>query len=193
MINQKKISQALATAMLSLAFEDQAYEALYTDLNLIKKFNINDETLVNFLKNPWIDKPEKINDVMQLKELFNYDKTVNLLAIMVQANVSYMLNKTISFLIRLLEEQLGIVELKIYSTFNLDDLQTKQIEEAIRNNKDLLPTNFKEFKTIKEVDESLIGGIKVIINSKVIDNSLIQKLRSAKEANKLHQNMKLKE
>ena len=52
MINQKKISQALATAMLSLAFEDQAYEALYTDLNLIKKFNINDETLVNFLKNP---------------------------------------------------------------------------------------------------------------------------------------------
>ena len=130
---------------------------------------------------------------MQLKELFNYDKTVNLLAIMVQANVSYMLNKTISFLIRLLEEQLGIVELKIYSTFNLDDLQTKQIEEAIRNNKDLLPTNFKEFKTIKEVDESLIGGIKVIINSKVIDNSLIQKLRSAKEANKLHQNMKLKE
>ena len=193
MINQKKISQALATAMLSLAFEDQAYEALYTDLNLIKKFNINDETLVNFLKNPWIDKPEKINDIMQLKELFNYDKTVNLLAIMVQANVSYMLNKTISFLIRLLEEQLGIVELKIYSTFNLDDLQTKQIEEAIRNNKDLLPTNFKEFKTIKEVDESLIGGIKVIINSKVIDNSLIQKLRSAKEANKLHQNTKLKE
>ena len=129
---------------------------------------------------------------MNLK-LFSYDKTVNLLAIMIQANVSYMLNKTINFLIKLLEEQLGIVELKIYSTFTLDDLQTKQIEEAIRNNKDLLPTNFKEFKTIKELDESLIGGIKVIINSKVIDNSLIQKLRSTKEANKLYQNMKLKE
>ena len=69
----------------------------------------------------------------------------------------------------------------------------EQIEEAIRNNKDLLPTNFKEFKIIKELDESLIGGIKVIINSKVIDNSLIQKLRSTKEANKLYQNMKLKE
>ncbi|MBR4485776.1 hypothetical protein IKS57_00115 [bacterium] len=52
MINQKKVSQALATAMLSLALEDQAYEALYTDLCLIRKFNITDETLINFLKNP---------------------------------------------------------------------------------------------------------------------------------------------
>ncbi|MBO6021474.1 F0F1 ATP synthase subunit delta [bacterium] len=130
---------------------------------------------------------------MQLKNVFNYDKTVNLLAIMIKANISYMLNKTFSFLLKLLEERLGIVELKIYSTFVLSDLQTKQIEDAIKNNKDLLPNNFKEFKTTKEIDVSLIGGIKVIINSKVIDNSLIQKLRSTKEANKIYQNTKAKE
>ncbi|MBO6042018.1 F0F1 ATP synthase subunit delta [bacterium] len=130
---------------------------------------------------------------MQLKNVFNYDKTVNLLAIMIKANISYMLNKTFSFLLKLLEERLGIVELKIYSTFVLTDLQTKQIEDAIKNNKDLLPNNFKEFKTTKEIDVSLIGGIKVIINSKVIDNSLIQKLRSTKEANKIYQNTKAKE
>ncbi|MBO6095178.1 F0F1 ATP synthase subunit delta [bacterium] len=130
---------------------------------------------------------------MQLKNVFNYDKTVNLLAIMIKANISYMLNKTFSFLLKLLEERLGIVELKIYSTFVLTDLQAKQIEDAIKNNKDLLPNNFKEFKTTKEIDVSLIGGIKVIINSKVIDNSLIQKLRSTKEANKIYQNTKAKE
>lgn len=130
---------------------------------------------------------------MQLKNVFNYDKTVNLLAIMIKANVSYMLNKILSFLLKLLEERLGIVELKIYSTFELSDLQIEQIEDAIKNNKDLLPNNFKEFKTTKEIDASLIGGIKVIINSKVIDNSLIQKLRSAKEANKIYQNTKVKE
>ena len=112
---------------------------------------------------------------------------------MIKANISYMLNKTFSFLLKLLEERLGIVELKVHSTFELSDLQTKQIEDAIKNNKDLLPNNFKEFKTTKEIDPSLIGGIKVIINSKVIDNSLIQKLRSAKEANKIYQNTKAKE
>ena len=193
MINEKKVSQALAVAMSSMAFEDQADEALYEDLCLIKSFNNTNNDLINFLKNPWINKAQKIDDVMELKNVFNYDKTVNLLAIMIKANISYMLNKTFSFLLKLLEERLGIVELKIYSTFLLTDLQTKQIEDAIKNNKDLLPNNFKEFKTTKEIDPSLIGGIKVIINSKVIDNSLIQKLRSAKEANKIYQNTKAKE
>lgn len=193
MINEKKVSQALAVAMSSLVFEDHADEALYEDLCLIKSFNNTNNDLINFLKNPWINKAQKIDDVMQLKNVFNYDKTVNLLAIMIKANISYMLNKTFSFLLKLLEERLGIVELKIYSTFVLTDLQTKQIEDAIKNNKDLLPNNFKEFKTTKEIDVSLIGGIKVIINSKVIDNSLIQKLRSTKEANKIYQNTKAKE
>lgn len=193
MINEKKVSQALAVAMSSLAFEDHKDEALYEDLCLIKSFNNTNNDLINFLKNPWINKAQKIDDVMQLKTVFNYDKTVNLLAIMIKANISYMLNKTFSFLLKLLEERLGIVELKVYSTFALTDLQTKQIEDAIKNNKDLLPNNFKEFKTTKEIDASLIGGIKVIINSKVIDNSLIQKLRSAKEANKIYQNTKAKE
>ncbi|MBQ5543999.1 MAG: ATP synthase F1 subunit delta [Mycoplasmataceae bacterium] len=193
MINEKKVSQALATAMSSMAFEDQADEALYEDLCLIKAFNNTNNDLINFLKNPWINKVQKIDDVMQLKNVFNYDKTVNLLAIMIKANVSYMLNKILSFLLKLLEERLGIVELKIYSTFVLSDLQIKQIEDAIKNNKDLLPNNFKEFKTTNEIDLSLIGGIKVVINSKVIDNSLIQKLRSTKEANKIYQNTKAKE
>lgn len=193
MINEKKVSQALAVAMSSMAFEDQADEALYEDLCLIKAFNNTNNDLINFLKNPWINKAQKIDDVMQLKNVFHYDKTVNLLAIMIKANISYMLNKTFSFLLKLLEERLGIVELKVHSTFELSDLQTKQIEDAIKNNKDLLPNNFKEFKTTKEIDPSLIGGIKVIINSKVIDNSLIQKLRSAKEANKIYQNTKAKE
>lgn len=193
MINEKKVSQALAVAMSSLAFEDHADEALYEDLCLIKSFNNTNNDLINFLKSPWINKAQKIDDVMQLKNVFNYDKTVNLLAIMIKANISYMLNKTFSFLLKLLEERLGIVELKVHSTFELSDLQTKQIEDAIKNNKDLLPNNFKEFKTTKEIDPSLIGGIKVIINSKVIDNSLIQKLRSAKEANKIYQNTKAKE
>ena len=193
MINEKKVSQALAVAMSSMAFEDHADEALYEDLCLIKTYNNTNNDLINFLKNPWINKAQKIDDVMQLKNVFNYDKTVNLLAIMIKANISYMLNKTFSFLLKLLEERLGIVELKVHSTFELSDLQTKQIEDAIKNNKDLLPNNFKEFKITKEIDASLIGGIKVIINSKVIDNSLIQKLRSAKEANKIYQNTKAKE
>ena len=72
---------------------------------------------------------------MQIKNVFHYDKTVNLLAIMIKANISYMLNKTFSFLLKLLEERLGIVELNVHSTFELSDLQTKQIEDAIKNKK----------------------------------------------------------
>ena len=177
MVNEKKVSEALASAMISLAHDDHQVPLLYQDVSWIKQFNDNDHCLIDFLVNPWIEKSQKIKDIMQLKSCFNYDKTVNWLAIMVQGNVAYFFDKSLNFLLRALEEELGIVSLKIYSAFPLTQAQVTKITTAIKNNPQLLPSNFKELRSQCVVDSNLIGGIKVEINSKVIDNTIFEKLR----------------
>ena len=96
---------------------------------------------------------------------------------MVQGNVAYFFDKSLNFLLKALEEELGIVSLKIYSAFPLTPSQVTKITSAIKNNPQLLPSNFKELRSQCVVDPNLIGGIKVEINSKVIDNTIFEKLR----------------
>ncbi|MBQ3621573.1 hypothetical protein II941_02035 [bacterium] len=52
MVNEKKVSEALASAMISLAHDDHQIPLLYQDVSWLKQFNENDHCLVDFLVNP---------------------------------------------------------------------------------------------------------------------------------------------
>ena len=72
----------------------------------------------------------------------------------------------------LYNDALGIVEGVVYATSPLDDAQIKAIEAAISK---------KEEKTVlltSTIDESLIGGIKVVIKDHVYDGSIKNKIAS---------------
>lgn len=183
MVTAKRAIESMSLAMLSLAQEDDRCQELYDDLQNINSFDGVDKTLINFLKNPWILKSKKIEEILSLKKCFNYDKTTNLIAMVVKTNIVYLFSKIINTTLKLLEEVLGIVTLKIYGAFSLNNQQINQIKNAIINSKNLLPKNFKSLKTEFILDSNLIGGIKVSINSMVIDNSMIVKLNSTRSIN----------
>jgi F-type H+-transporting ATPase subunit delta len=77
--------------------------------------------------------------------------------------------------IGLCNKKLGIEEGLVYTPYALSDEQLKDVEKAMSE---------KENKTIvlrQIIDESLIGGIKVQINTRVYDDSIknkVEKLRS---------------
>lgn len=185
-----QVSESISSAIIALANDDKQTYNLYQDLSLLKKFYARNNELLNFLNNPWIEKEEKINDIMSLKNDFSYDKTVNFLAFIAKSNAVSYFSKIIDLTIKELEEELGIVHLKIYSAFDLNDAQIKQIEDAIKKQDGLLPDNFTNLITEFAIDKEMIGGIKISINSKVIDNSLLQKIKQAKIASKTVKNIK---
>lgn len=183
MFNEKEAVQSVSLAMLNLAIDDLKLEELYNDLCNLKDFDKKDYALKNFLKNPWISKNYKIESILKLNKCFNYDKTSNLIALLVQRNSTYLLDKIILETIKLLKEKLGFVTLKIYAAFELNKEQISQIENSVLNSPNLLPSNFKKIDTNFIVDKLLIGGIKIQINSKVIDNSFLEKIRKTKYSN----------
>ncbi len=190
MMNEKKVSQAVASAITSLAVEENKINELYQDLINLQIFNKENQILIDYLKNPWILKADKIKNVMSLSGSFQFDKTVNLLAILIKGNIVHLFSKVTKNTLINLEELLGIINLKIYSAFILNDEQINQIANAIKNTKSILPSNFTKLNTQLVVDESIIGGIKVEINSKVIDNTLIEKIKQAQQANILRKQNK---
>lgn len=184
MVNEKQAVQSLSSAIISLANDDNKLNELYSDLLNIREFNKNDSTFNKFLSDPWIIKSDKIDDILKIDGCFEYKKTKNFLALIIQSNTVYLIDKVISSTIKLLQEELGIVTLKIFAAFPLNNEQIDQIKNAIILNKKLLPNNFKKLITEFIVDKNLIGGIKISINSKVIDNSLIGKIQQTKKVNK---------
>ena len=72
-------------------------------------------------------------------------------------------------------EYRNIFEGTIYSVERLNEKQIKEIEESIA-----LKLN-KKVELSNVLDSSLIGGIKIVVNDTVFDNSIVNRLQSLKQ------------
>ena len=166
----ESIASSYGLALFELATEENNLQGYKADLEFIQE--ALDASHLKFFNQKMISQEER---VALLEKCFKENvqpMVLNFLKLLVVKGRMTNLFEIIKEFIALYNEALGIKEGIVYSTMPLSDDQMKDIATAVSK---------KEGKTIlltSKIDESLIGGIKVVIADHVYDGSIKNKITS---------------
>jgi F-type H+-transporting ATPase subunit delta len=162
------IANRYVTALLDSAKSKEDNKMFEKGLKEISNLFTSDKNFKNVLLNPRIASQEKLDII---KEIFpEYTKSevfVNFLKLLIEA-------KRIDMLVNISDEYSKItsslnkeLNMKIVTAMKIDD---EQINEITKKYKELYKADTVKYEV--EIDESILGGIKVIIGNKIYDSSI---------------------
>ena len=161
-----------AIALLSLAKEENKVKQYKNEIKMLKHAFLENEGIMHLLSsyNITISEKEEIIDSFYRA----VPNIANFIKVIVRNKRSKEIIKIFDEFILECNEELGIKEGIVYSVDILDDTQVEQIEQALAKklNVSVELTNL--------VDTRLIGGVKVVIEDKVYDGSIKNKLDGLK-------------
>jgi F-type H+-transporting ATPase subunit delta len=169
------VAERYAESLFALACEEDAISSYLDDMKLVDEVLESDPKIVQFFSHVLIsdeDKCKLLDDSFS-SSINKY--VLNFLKLLVKKRRIRYIRDIVKSFIGLCNKKLGIEEGLVYTPYALSDEQLKDVEKAMSE---------KENKTIMQrqmIDESLIGGIKVQINTRVYDDSIknkVEKLRS---------------
>ncbi|WP_423363661.1 ATP synthase F1 subunit delta [Mycoplasma sp. P36-A1] len=164
------VSVAYANAMFDLALEDNKQDIVLEQMSSINEIISSNKDLVKILESKNLS---KINKKEMIENIFSniLDKDVlNFLKLLVdKSRVRYIVDITKAYKNAYLKHY-KIHEAIIYSTKELNQTQLEEIKDALENKYN------QKYVAINRIDETLLAGIKVVINDLVIDGSIANKL-----------------
>lgn len=170
-----KAAKRYANAFLGLALEKDILEKSREDMLLIKNTIDGSSDLQLFLKNPIIKKDQKKKAVKTIFEGKIQDVTFEFYNLLARKDRENLLEEISTKFIELYNQHQGIIKVGVTSAKKLDDSQLKELEKNIEES-----TGKKvEFET--DVEEELIGGLKIRIEDTVVDGSVKFKLSQLKD------------
>ena len=124
-----------------------------------------------FFNTPVISGPEKKQVIKQVFAGRISQETYNFLLVLIDKRRTASFNKIINEYKKLVDQNLGISLGTVFSVEPLTDIQLSSFEEKTGK---LLKKNVK---LINNIDASLLGGVKIFIEGKVIDASIRRQLQ----------------
>lgn len=170
------LASRYASALLSLALEENKNEAYRNYLKVILESIRDDDSLVRLLSSSNISKEDKKKII---DKVFISSPSIHInsfIKVIIDNSRGAYLKKIIEEFITLSNAKDGIMEGYIYSTKALSKNEINRIEKAISSRLN------KEIYLIPKIDENLIGGFKVVINDYVFDASIKNKLEGLKSS-----------
>ena len=164
-----EIAQNYASALLSLAVDDNKVILYQEEVKELRKIIRDNPDFLLLIESRFLSVKEREENAEKLLSNFSTD-VVNFIKIIIKHNrVNYLVDILDAFN-SLCNENRDIVEGLIYSAFPLEEATLlkikKKISEIENHEVDLIP----------RIDPSLIGGVKVVINSHVYDGSIKNQL-----------------
>lgn len=170
-----KAAKRYANAFLGLAIEEDILEKTKEDMLLIKNTIDASSDLQLFLKNPIIKKDHKRTAVKKIFEGKIQDITFELYELLARKDRESLLEDISKKFIELYNQHKGIIKVGVTSANKLEEAQLK----ALKKNIERTTGKKVEFKT--NVEEELIGGLRIRIEDTVVDGSVKYKLSQLKE------------
>lgn len=168
-----EIALRYASALFSLANENNHINDWQLEIKELKKIFENDEEFITLLGSSFLASEEK-NEILNktLKDVS--PDIVSLLNVMVNNNRSRYIIQTFEVFGTLCNEYRGVNEGFIYSIEKLDEEFIHRIEEKISK------IEKKKVELKSRIDPSLIGGIKVVIHDHLYDGSIRNQIAQMK-------------
>lgn len=176
-MKESRVAKRYARALVMSIKNQKEYEKVRKILgDFLRLINTNEEFKLGMETLLFSKKQKKalLSDIQ--KEVNFEEKVFNFIQILIEENRLMFLDS----IIRLMEDywfaKIGVEKLKVYSSVNLNEQQenelTKNLEKSFQ----------KKVFLEKEIDQSLIAGIKIQRGSVVYDFSIAGNLRKLKEA-----------
>lgn len=170
-----KAANRYAKAFLETAIELDVVEKVKEDILLISKTFSDSPDLGLFLKSPIVRGEKK---KAALSEIFSNqieDVTKQLLSVLTGKSRERLLEEITNQFLKLYNHHQGIIEVQVVSAVELSAEHKKELE------KELEASTGKKILLSANVDEELIGGMKVIIDDTVTDGTVKHKLNRLRE------------
>lgn len=171
------VEKRYAEALIGLAKQQDAFEALGRELKLIVEALERDPEFWIFLQNPHAGQKERKNAVKAVFASAFLPELVNFMLLLIDKDRIKELPGIRKQYEILADNHSNILNITIVSAFPLSNLQVDKIKQ-----KYVKLYNAADAKALIKLEEGLLGGIKVMIGDKVIDGSVKGRLDSLKES-----------
>ena len=164
-----QIAQTYAEALFSLGLEDKKLTKLQDEGKALSEIIHDNEDFLLLLDSRFMSREER--QVIASKILKDFDEDiVNFVKVLIANNRTNYIKDVLEAFNSLCNEYKGVKEGLIYSAFPLN----KEIINKIKNK--ISQIEGMDVELISRIDPSLIGGVKVVINSHVYDGSIKNQL-----------------
>ena len=164
-----EIAQNYASALLSIAIEDNKVIEYQKEVKELTKIINDNPDFLLLLDSRFLTVNERMEKVSEILVGFSND-VVNFIKIIVSHNRVNYLEDILQAFNTLCNESRDIVEGLLYTAFPLEEETLQKIKQKISQIEN------HDVDLIVKIDPSLIGGVKVVINSHVYDGSIKNKL-----------------
>ncbi|MGB8656390.1 MAG: ATP synthase F1 subunit delta [Candidatus Zixiibacteriota bacterium] len=172
---ESRISRKYAAALFSTAKRINQVEAMSRDLDAVSDLLRKNRVLTDLLESPQIaqgEKKELISTVLKgriSEALFSF-----LALVLSKHRIQYLLSMSEEFQ-SLVRRHQGIVQARVGTAHATEPALLEKIRRQLEKN------TGKKVEMETEIDSSLIGGIVIVLDDKIIDKSIRHQLRRLKE------------
>ena len=165
-----KIASRYTVALLELAIDEERVLFYRDQIALIHDTINKCPRLMAFLNHFMISKEEKKALIKKIFSDQDNESVIKFLYVIIDQDRCNILDTIIDDFLKQSNAYMGILTGYVYSAYQLDEKQLKEIEDAvsIRLDKKVLLENF--------IDQELISGVKIVVDDNVIDGSLKNKI-----------------
>lgn len=168
-----RVSKTYGDAYVSLQVENGHLVEAMEEVKAAKAVFDTNEELRKFLYHPKITKDEKMKVMKSIfQERVSQDMT-GFLMIIVKKGRFQELHSIFEYILEQMKKIQGIGSLKVTSAFSLSEEQKEQIKQKV-----LQITSYKELEILYEIDASIIGGLILCMDDRVVDDSIRTKLET---------------
>ena len=169
------VASRYANALLELAIENNTVSDYQKQIKFVYSFIKENPNLIYFLKCYTVENLDKKKLMEKIfKSEVNKDVLHFMFLLIDKKRINYIDKICLEFN-SVCNEHRGVLEGIIYTTEALSDEQIRKIEDkvAVKLNKKVELTN--------SINPSIIGGIKIVVNDTVFDNSVASRLNALKQ------------
>lgn len=163
----KLVSNTYGDALFDLAISENKLEEIVEEINTLKKVFLENDELVKLLNHPKIVKEEKIKFIETTFNKKISDETLGFLVIIINKGRQAEIFSIFDYFNSKVKKYKNIGVASVTSAVELNKKQKAQIKTRL-----LETTNYVEMEIKYKVDKSILGGLIIRIEDRVVDSSI---------------------
>ncbi len=169
----KQVDITYGNALFELALEEGKLDVLYEETIALIQILKENEDLIKLLNHPKVSKEEKLKIVTDTFDGKLADELTGLMAMVVNKGHVLKLIDILNYFVKQVKKEKNIGVAKVKSAVELSEAQKKAIEQRL-----IETTVYDSMEVDYSVDKSLIGGLVIRIEDRVVDSSIKTKLEN---------------
>jgi len=169
----KLVSKTYGDGLFDTALESESVDRIFEETKIILSILHNEEQFIRLLNHPKISRADKVKLIEDIFTDRVSPDMVGFLVLAVNKNRTKDLSDILEYLLNRIKEYKNIGIAYVITAVELTGSQMKAIKDKL-----LSTTKYVEFEMKYQVDPSLIGGMVIRVNDRVVDSSIKGKLSS---------------